>query len=297
MRITLSSRPTKGAVRADRAWSFFCGAGPGLPRDRGYWTFANWLWDELGQSAGSVNADVGGGLEVTIPRLGRDSLDFVVRLVSFWARDVRVRTGRTLSGNLWKKPVINLFDDVGRAGSERALVRDFSDAGSKELNLMPLLGPGRAFFSLQLIEKGDSTTRLHSHSAVDEYYLVLAGRGTLRFDGRAIAVGPGDLIAKPTGPDAATHLNADRGDALRLLDMEIWHEPFKGSRWTSKDLIYWPDHREIMLRGPGWGAVVSRDALLPTRDAEEHWSDLYHRSKEGRREPARRAPRPTKRRR
>lgn len=285
MRVIISARPQKGAIRADRAWSFFCGATKRLGADRGYWSFANWLWDELGEAVGSLNADAGRQLRVTLPRLSEEALDFVLRLLSFWAEDVRLQRGRSSSENLWRKPVINLFDDRGRRGAERALVRDFSDAGSKELNLMPLLGPGRAFFSLQLIEKGDSTTRVHSHSAVDEYYLTLAGRGTLRFNGKSVPVGPGDLIAKPTGPDAATHLNADRGDSLRLLDMEVWHEPFKGSGWTSKDLLLWPDHDEILMRGPGWNAVLSREALLPTRDTEEHWSEAYRRTRDGARAP------------
>lgn len=285
MQIVLSTQRRKGALRVDRAWSFFCGPGRGLGADQGYWPFVNWLWDEIGTVAGRLHADSPRRLELTVPRLKGEALDFVLRLVSFWARDVRIRKAGALSGNLWRRPVVNLLDDAGREGAERALVRDFSDIGSKELNLMPLLGPGRAFFSLQTIAPGDSTARMHSHSAVDEYYLVLSGRGTLRFDGKRLPVQPGDLIAKPTGPDAATHLNADRGEPLRLLDMEIWHAPFKGTARTAKDMIYWPDHREMLMRGPGWSAVLSREALLSRSEVEAHWSETYRRTREGRRRP------------
>lgn len=148
---------------------------------------------------------------------------------------------------------------------------------------MPLLGPGRAFFSLQWIQKEDSTARMHCHSAVNEYYLVLQGKGTLRLNGKALKVGPGDLIAKPTGPDAATHLNAARGESLRILDMEIWHEPFKGSHRTSKHVVNWPDYDEEMMRGPGWAAVVPTRVLLPTKDVQAHWSESYRRTKGGKR--------------
>ncbi len=287
MPVVLSTRPRKGALRADRAWSFFCGPAQRLSDDVMYVPFANWLWDQLGQSAGSLNADASGRIEITIPRLQDDALDLVLRLVSFWTGDVRLRKGRTTSANLWREPVVNLLRDSVRTGAERAFFRRASDLGSKELNLMPLLGSGRAFFSLQLIAQGDSTARMHSHSSVDEYYLILDGHGTLRFNGKAIPVGPGDLVAKPTGPDAATHLNADRGESLRILDMEIWHERFQGSAWTSKDLVYMRDHGELQLRGPGWSAVIPRDALLRTADTERHRDDFYWRTRNGKRKPKR----------
>src|SRR5216117_4299341 len=46
---------------------------------------------------------------------------------------------------------------------------------------MPLLGPGRAFFRVEEISNGQSAARYHSHSEVDEYYLILDGSGTLRY--------------------------------------------------------------------------------------------------------------------
>lgn len=289
--LLLSNVPSKGSIRADRAWGFFCGPRRGLKGAREYWSFANWLWDQLGENAGSLNADSSRKVRVTVPRLSQDALDLVIRLCSFWANDVRVETRGRIGGNMWTAPTLNLLNDGARKGAARALFGPFSEDGSMELNLMPLLGPGRAFFSLQVISRGDSSARMHSHSAVDEYYLILDGKGTLRFNGRAIEVGKGDIIAKPTGPDAASHLNADRGESLRILDMEIWHAPFKGTSKTSKDLMLWPDHQEIGTRGPGWGAILSSAALQPSGDAEKHWSESYLRQPDGRRKPV---PRPTR---
>jgi uncharacterized cupin superfamily protein len=128
---------------------------------------------------------------------------------------------------------------------------------------------------------------MHSHSAVDEYYLILEGRGTVRYNGRAIQVEKGDLIAKPTGPDAATHLLANRGERLRILDMEVWHERFTGTGTTAKDVIYWPDFAEFQMRGPGWGALVPKDAMMSTADLERHWNDTYRRTKDGKRKISR----------
>jgi uncharacterized cupin superfamily protein len=291
MRVVLDHQARKGAIRGDRAWGFFCRSKLSLKGDEGTWGFANWLWNALAKEAGTLNRNSRGTVTVSIPSLGADPLDFVVRLVSFWATDVREKKGRTLSENLWRQPVVNLLNDQGRHGAERTLVREFDTDGSTELNLMPLLGPGRAFFSVQRIEKGGVTARMHSHSAVDEYYLVLEGRGTLRYNGRAVEVVAGDLVAKPSGPDAATHLLANRGERLRILDMEVWHEPFTGTATTAKDLSYMPDYAEFLMRGPGWGAVVPKDAMLSTADLEKHWSDRYRRTRDGGRRSAKRRPR------
>jgi len=219
--------------------------------------FANWLWHELGKKAGNLNRNSKGELTVTIPPLGPDALDFLLRLVSFWADDVQMKKGGTLSENLWKKPVVNVFDDEIRHGAESALTHPMDNAGSKELNLMPLLGPGRSFFSVQVIEKGESSARMHSHSAVDEYYLILEGKGTLRNNGKEIDVKRGDLIGKPASPDATTQLLANRGERLRILDMEVWHQ----RAHFSKDIVRYPDSKEIMMRGQGWGAIIPEDSL------------------------------------
>jgi len=281
MRIVLDHATRRGAVRGDRAWRFFCGPGDSLDGDADIWGFANWLWNALATRAGTLNRDSKGPVTVSIPRLQPAALDFVVRLVSFWGNDVREKNGRTLSANLWREPVVNVFGDRTRQGAEKKLVREFDADGSTELNLMPLLGPGRAFFSVQVIEKGGVTARMHSHSAVDEYYLILEGRGTLRYNGRAVKVEKGDLVAKPSGPDAATHLLANRGEKLRILDMEVWHERFTGTATTTKDLIYWPDYAEFSMRGPGWGALVPADSMISTAELEKHWSDTYRRTKDG----------------
>jgi uncharacterized cupin superfamily protein len=290
MRVILDHSTRKGAIRGDRAWTFFCGSKFSPEGGEGIWEFANWLWNELAKEAGNLNQDSKGPVTISIPRLEPAALDFVVRVVSFWATDVRERIGRTLSSNLWRAPLVNLFNDKARNGSEKRFVREFDSDGSTELNLMPLLGLGRAFFSLQVIENGGVTARMHSHSAVDEYYLILEGKGTLRYNGRAIKVEKGDIIGKPSGPDAATHLLANRGERLRILDMEVWHERFTGSGTTAKDLVYWPDYAEAQMRGPGWGALLAKDAIMTTADLERHWSDAYRRTKDGKRRVTRARP-------
>jgi len=194
---------------------------------------------------------------------------------SFWSDEVYLKKAGVLSENLWRKPVVNVYNDVKLDASERSLTRKHER--SYQRFFMPLLGPGRAFFRVEVVENGESAARFHSHSEVDEYYLILEGSGTLRFNDKDVAVNRGDLIGKPTGPDAASQLIADRGEALRILDIEVWHD----RPYNSKDLVLTPDFNEIFMRGPGWGALVPADALLSSDDFRKYYDEGYKRTKDG----------------
>ena len=277
MKITLDEGAREGAIRVDLAWELFFESKSSIPQGHGarLVPFTNWLWDEFGKKAGYLNRNSGKELTLAIPALSQEALDFLLRIGSFWADEVYVKKGGAVSENLWKKPVINVFDDKTLDGSERSLARK-DDQGYQRF-FMPLLGPGRAFFRIELISNGESAARYHSHSEVDEYYLILEGSGTLRYNDKDVIVELGDLIAKPTGPDATSQLIADRGEPLRILDMEIWHD----RPYSSKDLILNPDFDEIIMRGPGWGGLFPNEALMSSEDFRKQYDEGYKRTKDG----------------
>jgi len=267
----------EGAIRVDLAWELFFESKSTIPPGHGarLIPFTNWLWDELGKKAGYLNRNSGKELTLAIPALSQEALDFLLRIASFWGDEVHVKKEGAVSENMWRKPVVNVFDDKILDESERSLVRK-DDQGYQRF-FMPLLGPGRAFFRLEVISNGESAARYHSHSEVDEYYLILDGSGTLRYNDRDVVVKRGDLIAKPTGPDAISQLIADRGEPLRILDMEIWHD----RPYSSKDLLLNPDFNEIIMRGPGWGGLFPNEALVSSEDFRKHYDEGYRRMKDG----------------
>lgn len=277
MKLTLEEAPQDGAIRVDLAWQLFFQSKPSIPKGHGrnLLPFSNWLWDELSRKAGNLNKNSKGDLFLTIPPMNEQALDFLLRIASFWSDDVRVKKGDSVSENLWRKPVVNVLDDEQVDGAEGSLTS--KDETYVERYFMPLLGPGRAFFRIELVPSGESTARFHSHSEVDEYYLILEGSGTLRYNGKDVTVKPGDLIGKPTGPDATSQLIADRGGPLRVLDMEVWHD----RPYISKDLVLNPDFNEIMMRGPGWGGLIPADALMTSEDFHNHYDEGYKRTRDG----------------
>ncbi len=277
MKLVLEEGVQEGTIRVDLAWELFFESKTGMPEGHGgrLIPFTNWLWDELGKKAGYLNRNSRGELTLTIPALGQEALDFLVRVGSFWADEVYLKKNGVVSENLWRKPVVNVFEDKLLDGGEGALTR--KDGETYQRFFMPLLGPGRAFFRVEVIDNGESAARYHSHSNVDEYYLILEGSGTLRFNDKEVVVEGGDLIGKPAGPDDVSQLIADRGEPLRILDMEIWHD----RPYSSKDLVFNPDFNEIIMRGPGWGALFPAEAVMTSEDFREHYDEGYRRNRDG----------------
>src|SRR2546422_8005752 len=143
MKIVLDDQVTERSVRADLAGELFFKSKTEMPKGHGepLLPFANWFWDEMGQRAGRLMKNSKGEATVTIPPLAPEALDFVVRLASFWADEVYLTRSGSLSGNMWRRPVVNVLDDDTLEGAERSLTSR-KETGSIDRFLMPLLGPG-----------------------------------------------------------------------------------------------------------------------------------------------------------
>ena len=124
MKVILEEAVRERAIRVDLAWDLFFEK-PTIPEGHGgrLIPFTNWLWDELGKKAGNLNRNSSSELTLTIPSLSEQGMDFLLRLTSFWSNDVYLKKDGVLSENLWRKPVINVFDDTRLDGSERSLTR------------------------------------------------------------------------------------------------------------------------------------------------------------------------------
>jgi len=245
-------------VRLDIAWKLFLPSCIGdVPNGHGrnLIPLTNWFWDAMAKRSGNLNADSDKEIHVIVPPLTEEGLDFVVRLCSMWSSEIFFGDKNK---NLFTPPVINIFDKP--KGSEVKLSRN--EKGMSERFFTPLLGPSRMFARLEEIPQGGVSARLHSHSAIDEYYLILKGRGHLRFNSSTIEIKAGDLIGKVRGPDNSTQIVADLDDSIVILDMEIWPD----SRYNEKDVIAYPDHEEIYMRGNGWSSVLPLKTMVSGKD-------------------------------
>lgn len=114
-------------------------------------------------------------------------------------------------------------------------------AGSERLNV-----------NIDSVPPGALSTKYHSHSQQEEFFLVLEGEGTLMLNGENIPVSKGDFIAKPAGKNIAhTFYNSGSG-ALVLLDVGTSEK---------EDTCYYPDEDVYLHKSNGKNRVYHGEAI------------------------------------
>jgi len=99
-------------------------------------------------------------------------------------------------------------------------------------------GSERIYANIDFVKPGAKSAKYHSHSAQEEFFLILSGEGTLRFEGEEVMVKEGDFFAKLPG---SAHQFINTGDdILKILDV--------GTR-PEVDVITYPDE-EVVLHKP-----------------------------------------------
>ena len=275
----------KGAIRADLAWQLFMPdtigdipAGWSKESD----SFKRWLWNELSRKAGFMRRRGHHHVFVVTPKLTPAAREFLVRVCSFWSNEVyslaefRGRFDPNRTGkNVWIPPVVN----VSRFPGEGPMLGKLFERQAFGIHslLSPILGSGKTNIRVYTISEGKTSTRFHSHTAKEEVYLVLKGKGSARIAGHRVPIGEGDLISKPTGTDLPTQLLADRKEKLKILDIEVWPDAEK----NSKDLMYFPDHGELDLVGEGWGMMIPSDSMMDEDDMLLGYETGYVRRRDG----------------
>lgn len=272
-----------GAIRGDVAWKLFLPDSMGdvdVGRRKDMNKFTNWLWRELGERLGNLMRRGEDDVYILTPPLSDAARELLVRIASMWSDDVHEimkpdentdlgQRGR----NLWMGPVVNT---LGEDGTPLLTAMKMDHHESDTTFLMPALGSARAFMRTYTIGEGETYARLHSHSAVEEHYLVLEGSGELRYGSHTVRLKKGDLVSKPVGPDNFSQFLGS-GGKLKLLDIEIWPD----NTGDAKDAVIYPDHGELYLRGEGWSAIIPTESIMGSDDFSHNYDAGYERKADG----------------
>ena len=279
----------EGAIRADVAWKLFLpdlmGDIPELGKGRTE-PIRHWLWWELSRKQGFMRGEEVPPAYLLAPSLTPEGKEFLIRTCSLWTNKVHLiqAKGRNVDlevrgENLWTPPVVNVNASLREHSALSKLTRE--DEDGLDTQFSPILGAGKSYVRAYTIQQDGTYSRFHSHSAREELYLVLKGKGTIRIGEHRVSINEGDLIAKPTGPDISTQFLADRGETMRILDIEIWPEDER----ISKDAVLYPDHEELDLFGQGWYFTVPSVTISDALDAMSHYDTGYRRKADGGWEP------------
>ncbi len=91
-------------------------------------------------------------------------------------------------------------------------------AGLISKSLGEAAGSQKIYVNIDYVPPGAYSTRYHSHSQQEEFFLILSGTGILRLNGTEHRIKQGDFIAKPAGKDIAHTFYNSGEETLAILD-------------------------------------------------------------------------------
>lgn len=103
-------------------------------------------------------------------------------------------------------------------------------------------GSSKLYVNIDAVPPGAYSTKYHSHSQQEEFFLVLEGAGTLRINDEKIAVSKGDFIAKRAAEGVAHTFYNSGTEVLVLLDVGTIEK---------EDTCYYPDEDVYLHKSNG----------------------------------------------
>lgn len=114
-------------------------------------------------------------------------------------------------------------------------------------------GSRKLYVNIDTVPPKAFSTKYHSHSQQEEFFLILSGSGTLRLNGKEFAVSQGDFFAKSAGDRIAhTFFNHTR-EPLMILDAGT-NEP--------EDTCHYPDDGIYLHKSGEVRRAYRADAVL-----------------------------------
>ncbi|WP_018130740.1 cupin domain-containing protein [Effusibacillus pohliae] len=282
-------------LRIDLAWEMYFGRGYTweqgavhlrLPAGGGLRNacrlFVKWMQSALSGStdviARSLHHEQASVL-VLLPNCTPEVEELILRQLSFYSETVeRISKWDGMTDPLQLDSVVDAWvPPVIPANGDTDLLRHQTSGNANETVTLyqAMLGIDNVYVQKYTLQPGAVYSRHHSHSTVDEIYLVLEGSCKFRIGSREQVVNTGDLVTKPKGIGLATQVYNHSGRTVTILDIEIWGD------MEATDLCIYPDHAEILLRGKGWAHQVPLDAVDTDNDLRIHYDTGYRRLRNG----------------
>jgi uncharacterized cupin superfamily protein len=155
---------------------------------------------------------------------------------------------------------------VNESEVEAETVEHGDEVQFRRTKLGDAAGGERLGASLYELPAGTKAWPYHWHTANEEALYVLAGEGSLRYDGGTVSLEPGDYVAFPTGPEGAHRVVNDSDDTLRYLVVSEMREP---------DVLGYPDSEKVgVYAGTPPGGDESERVLsgfFREEDAVDFW--------------------------
>ncbi|MCP4178758.1 MAG: cupin domain-containing protein [bacterium] len=102
-----------------------------------------------------------------------------------------------------------------------------------------LAGCKKLCINIDLVKPGAKSTKYHSHSTMEEFFIILNGTGKLRLNNKEYKIKLGDFLSKPSGKNIAHQFINDSDTVLEILDISTKEE---------NDIVSYPDEDIILIK-------------------------------------------------
>lgn len=103
-------------------------------------------------------------------------------------------------------------------------------------------GSQKIYVNIDYVPPKAYSTKYHSHSQQEEFFIIISGTGTLRLNGEEQPVKQGDFISKPAGQEIAHTFYNSGKESLVILDV--------GTN-EKEDTCYYPDEDIYLQKSNG----------------------------------------------
>lgn len=121
--------------------------------------------------------------------------------------------------------------------SEKFIWQDSAGLLTKSLGAAG--GSQKIYVNIDYVPPKAYSTKYHSHSQQEEFFMILSGTGTLRLQDKEYAVQQGDFFAKPAAQNIAHTFYNSGNEILAILDV--------GTN-EREDTCYYPDEDVYMQK-------------------------------------------------
>lgn len=134
---------------------------------------------------------------------------------------------------------------------EKYIWRD--EVGLITQSLGAAAGSQKLYVNIDKVPPHTFSTKYHSHSQQEEFFMILDGCGTLRLNGKEYPVQKGDFIAKPSAQKIAHQFYNSGHDTLVILDVGTIEK---------EDTCYYPDEEIYLHKSNGENKIFGAQFVI-----------------------------------
>ncbi|MCL2323342.1 MAG: cupin domain-containing protein [Oscillospiraceae bacterium] len=123
----------------------------------------------------------------------------------------------------------------------------------------------KLYVNIDSVPTNAYSTKYHSHSQQEEFFLILNGCGTLRLNEENYSVKKGDFFSKPAGRNIAHTFYNSGSDTLVILDIGTVEK---------EDTCYYPDEEVYLHKTNGTNMVFKKSAIISDWTSDPNKSEI-----------------------